>query len=526
MQLLHLNQKSLFSADRVMDDFLKSDDICFTIQKEIKPLINISDFEGMYQEGGRPPVSPRRVILVLIMQYIERLSDRAAAANLRYRIDWKIAFDLELEFAGIHPTTLVYFRERLLANDRASYAFDKVLEHLGSVGLVKKNAKQRIDSTHVIGLVRELSRIELLHETLRVFCSDIEPYKSQLSSSVLCDQLEYYSDKISIRGISDAQKERYISEAGQAMQSFIIWGESIKDLPIKDLASFKTLMTVFKQNFVNEDGEPPEPTKPVKLKKVATGKGHISSPHEPEARYATKGKKEWLGYKAQVAETTSDDPEDINFITFIDVNDATDYDGDVVQDFIGDQKDRDILPAIVYGDTHYNSSDNITDAALKGVELKGPVAPVPAEKSNAKNVGFTTDLNENAVTCPQEKQANITSQWNDGRVRATFAKEACNDCNQIDTCAPEPKGKIVVVRPESDLLKQRRALMETSEFKVEMHRRNGIEGTLSGLVRGQGLRRSRHRGKNKLQLQLKFTGAAANILRLHRQRQMEVAVAA
>lgn len=509
-----------------MDDFLKSDDICFTIQKEISPLIDITDFIWMYQEGGRPPVSPRLLILVLIMQYIERLSDRAAAANLRYRIDWKIAFGLELEFAGIHPTTLVYFRERLLANERASYAFDKVLTHLSSVGLVKKNAKQRIDSTHVIGMVRELSRIELLHETLRVFCNDIESYKSQLSGAALCDHLEYYSDKISIRGISDPQKERFVKDAGHAMQGFITWGESFKELPVKDLESFKTLVTVFKQNFVSEDGEPPEPTNPIKLKKIATGKNHVSSPHEPEARYASKGKKKWLGYKAQVAETTSDDPEDINFITFIDVNDATDYDGDVVQDFIGDQKDRDILPAIVYGDTHYNSSDNIKDAALKGVELKGPVAPVPAEKSNAKNVGFTADLDEKTVICPQGKQANITSTWNDGRVRATFAKEACNDCNQIDACAPETKEKVVVVRPESELLRQRRTLMETPEFKIEMHRRNGIEGTLSGLVRGQGMRRSRHRGKNKLQLQLKFTGAAANILRLHRQRQTEVAVAA
>ena len=49
-----------------MDDFLKSDDICFTIQKEIAPLIDITDFEEMYREGGRPPVSPRILILVLI----------------------------------------------------------------------------------------------------------------------------------------------------------------------------------------------------------------------------------------------------------------------------------------------------------------------------------------------------------------------------------------------------------------------------------------------------------------------------
>ena len=252
MQLSYLNQKLLFSADRIMDDFLRSDDICFTIQKEIAPLIKISDFEEMYQEGGRPPISPRILILVLIMQYIERLSDRAAAANLRYRLDWKIAFSLELDFAGIHPTTLVYFRDRLLASNRASYAFDVVLGHLSNVGLVKKNAKQRIDSTHVIGLVRELSRIELLHETLRVFCQEIEQYKSQLSSSVLVDHLEYYIDKISIRGISDVQKERFVKDAGQAMQGFIFWSESTSELPVKDLASFKTLVTVFKQNFVNE----------------------------------------------------------------------------------------------------------------------------------------------------------------------------------------------------------------------------------------------------------------------------------
>jgi len=63
-----------------------------------------------------------------------------------------------LDFGGIHPTTLVYFRDRLLANDKASFAFDKVVEHLVAAGLVKKGAKQRIDSTHIIGNVRELSR--------------------------------------------------------------------------------------------------------------------------------------------------------------------------------------------------------------------------------------------------------------------------------------------------------------------------------------------------------------------------------
>ena len=165
-------------------------------------------------------------------------------------------------------------------------------------------------------------------------------------------------------------------------------------------------------------------------------------------------------------------------------------------------------------------------AATKGVELKGPVTPIPGKKSNAKNKGFSVNLAEKTVTCPQGEQADITSQWSDGRVRATIPNESCGACIEKENCAPESQGKLVVLRPESELLKQRRALMETQEFKTEMHRRNGIEGTLSGLVRGQGMRRSRHRGKNKLQLQLKFTGAAANIIRLHRKRQAEQSSAA
>ena len=86
----------------------------------------------------------------------------------------------------------------------------------------------------------------------------------------------------------------------------------------------------------------------------------------------------------------------------------------------------------------------------------------------------------------------------------------------MEICQPEKRGKQVVIRFESDILKIRRELMTTDEFKKDMHQRNGIEGTISGLVRGQGMRRSRYRGKVKSFLQNKFIGVSANISRLHR----------
>ena len=56
--------------------------------------------------------------------------------------------------------------------------------------------------------------------------------------------------------------------------------------------------------------------------------------------------------------------------------------------------------------------------------------------------------------------------------------------------------------------------MKDSDYKKDLHHRNGVEGTISGLVRGQKMRKCRYKGKEKSRLQTKMTGAAANVNRL------------
>ena len=136
------------------------------------------------------------------------------------------------------------------------------------------------------------------------------------------------------------------------------------------------------------------------------------------------------------------------------------------------------------------------------------------------------NIEEEKVFCPAGNEAEKYSQWQDGRILGKFNKNGCDNCKKAPICLPEVRGKRIVIRPESELLKARRALMETEEFKIDMHKRNGIEGTLSGLVRGNGMRRTRFRGKSKTQLHLKLCGAAANISRLHRIRTIKTKLAA
>jgi hypothetical protein len=59
-----------------------------------------------------------------------------------------------------------------------------------------------------------------------------------------------------------------------------------------------------------------------------------------------------------------------------------------------------------------------------------------------------------------------------------------------------------------EALQQRRREQQSPEFELRMHQRNAIEGTISELVRGHGLRRSRYKGLAKVDLQNQLIAAA------------------
>ncbi len=66
--------------------------------------------ESLYCEGnGRPAVDPVMLAGVTLLQFMEKVADRAATEHGVYHLGWKYALDLELSYEGFHPTVLVYF---------------------------------------------------------------------------------------------------------------------------------------------------------------------------------------------------------------------------------------------------------------------------------------------------------------------------------------------------------------------------------------------------------------------------------
>jgi transposase len=126
-------------------------------------------FTGLFPARGKPAWSPGRLamVLVLVLQFVEALTDRQAAEAVRARIDWKYALGLELADAGFDFSVLSEFRDRLVGADGGREVLDAVLAAARRQGLVTARGRARTDSTHVLSAVRELNQLELVAETLR-----------------------------------------------------------------------------------------------------------------------------------------------------------------------------------------------------------------------------------------------------------------------------------------------------------------------------------------------------------------------
>ena len=85
------------------------------LRDELGTLYTDEDFADLYPNRGQPGLLAWRLALVIVMQFLENLSDRQAADAVRARINWKYALGLELTDTGFHHSVLGEFRDRLIA---------------------------------------------------------------------------------------------------------------------------------------------------------------------------------------------------------------------------------------------------------------------------------------------------------------------------------------------------------------------------------------------------------------------------
>jgi transposase len=134
---------------RVAQAAFPQGNIYMTLRDEVGILYEDADFVALFPTVGQPAETPWRLALVVVMQFMENLTDRQAADAVRGRIDWKYALCLELEDAGFNYSVLSEFRTRLVAGGAESLVLERMLARFKARGLVKAGGRARTDSTHV-----------------------------------------------------------------------------------------------------------------------------------------------------------------------------------------------------------------------------------------------------------------------------------------------------------------------------------------------------------------------------------------
>jgi transposase len=510
---LHQTDRHEIPADTAAlgQKLLAKGDTYRLIGERLPELVRDEDFGPLFSAIGGPAISPAVLALVTVFQMLEKLPDRLAAAAVAMRIDWKYALHLPLDDPGFHFTNLNHFRQRLLEYHAEYLVFDRLLQKLVALGLIRRRGKQRTDSSYVLGLVAKLSRLELVWETLRLSLKAIQAQDERwLERTVPEAFLQRYLVKRSEYNVTERQAALELQQAGA---DGLWWLQQLESAPAewRQLSEIETLRAVWEQQFErDEQGSYRGPR--TKLE----AHGLIQSPHEPQVRYRQKRGKPWQGYAAQVTETAEAKREP-NFITDVHVTDAQTDDKEALPDIQDRLAKRDLAPAQQVVDQNYVSGTQLAQSQRRGIELLGPIATQPGP-AGFRLDDFRIDLAREQAICPAGHIAVKATcyQRSDGtREYQFFFGTQCAACAAHALCTTAKGGRTLQYHEHHPLVAQRRAEMESEPFRQLMKLRPPIEGTLSQLMR-LGMRHARYRGQQKTNLQLIFTAIAVNLRRLCR----------
>lgn len=525
-------QRTLFDVPVLVKGLFPEGDRYRLFREKILPALHAKRTElcALYcQDNGRPAVEPVVAMGVTLLQFMEKVPDRKAAENVRLHLGWKYALDLELDEGGFHYSTLCNFRERLVEADAKRIGFDAIFDALQETGLVRKRSRQRLDSTHVLGNVSRMSRLECVRETIRLFIEQVKHYGLNETLPQYRQYVERYCEsQVQWHRLSQQTLAEKAEQAGHDALTLIRW---LRQQPvlIRDHDNAVLLERVFLEQY--------EPDSRCMGLRKRTQSRVVSNPHDPEAQWSSKDlakTKTWVGYKVQVAETVpdSDDPKKKGepteqFITEVTTTEAIASDLDGMQRNLRAQADhQDDQPKELYVDAAYVTDDTLAEAKEQGREIIGP-ARKPGNPTHMLAVDeFDIDIANRQAICPAghtSRQCSLIHDHYNGSVYYRFEWAGlCDDCDLQKQCTRRKDSRRhVSVGMHHNLLQQRRREVQTDEFKFKMHRRNAIEGTISEFTRLGG-RRTRYKGFVKTTLANYFQGAAVNANRWIRLAQWEV----
>jgi IS5 family transposase len=467
---------------------------------------------------GRPEIDPVLLTGITMLQFMERLPDRQTIMRFRFDVRWRLALGLSVNADSIDASTLCYFRARLAEHPQAQLVMDAGMDAMRRAGYVGHRRAVRIDSTHVLGQLAELSRLECVRETIRLGLTFLANWGGVTAWEPWYTRYAERNPQ-HLRQASATHLRTTMEQAGNDLYAILARTHSLGTV-VCETEPVQLLRRVFQEQFETDD------TGKLAQRK-ATPSGAVHNPHDPEAQWSKKRNTEWVGYKLQVAETAPEQPRARGepteaVITAMVIQPAITSDQNSIPPVL--QAHTEVVeeaPQTVFADAGYVNAPALERAEKDGYDLCGPAAAPPHSGTRFGSDSFVVDIPNRTAVCPNGKTSCECDRIAESGRQAVYyyfvwSKSDCCGCPLADQCLSKRKQdprRTLQVGEKHMLVQQRRQLCRSPEYQRSMQRRNGIEGTQSECVRGYGARRCRYRGLARTSLQMQFIGAACNLRR-------------
>jgi transposase len=499
------------------------------MRDELGEIYQDASFAELFPGRGQRAESPGRLAWVTVMQFSEGLSDRQAAEAVRARIDWKYVLGLELDDPGFDHSVLSEFRERLVAGEKEQLLLDELLRRLKERKLVKERGQQRTDSTHILGAVRQLNRIEIVGETMRRALNELSEFAPEWVKEIA--QVEWfarYGRRFEQMRLPKEQAEREallvtIGEDGAFLLEAVRAAARAEQL--RALPGVEFLRRMWIQQYwteIQEDG-----SAHLRLRGEGNqppGALRLHSPYDEDVRYSAKRERGWVGYKTQLSETSGAD--EVHLITQVTTTLATESDMAALGKVHRTLAQKGLLPDEHLLDAGYVDAESLIASQRDfGVTLCSPVREKVSWQAKAGEgfdlASFQIDWEHRVVTCPKGQ---TSAQWGERHpknrkpaIQVRFSPAVCRPCAYRAQCTQDKSGARTLTflpREQHEALQQVRKEQDSRAFWKKYAQRCGIEATVSQAVRGYELRFARYIGVAKTNLQMTATAAAINLHRL------------
>ena len=508
-------QQSLFSAAN-LPHRVPADSFYGRMAAVSGVLFQDDDLKDMYDPGnGRPSLPPSLLSGVLLLQFHDDVSDEEAVQRVMFDLRWQVALNLPTDFPGFDPSSLTYFRQRLIEHKQERYAFDRFVKVGREAGFIPDRVTLLTDTTRTQGAGAVMDTYTLLRKGIRKLlkqCGYAAAAKQRGLSPATQRLIATYVEqdrKAKLDWTDPQQRVAQLKVLCQDAEAALeLATAQIDDADVRSTGWL--LVKILGDDIEQDDQGHPQIAD-------GTASDRIISITDPEMRHGRKSSAQRFdGFKAAV--TTEQSSEMI-----VDIQDipAAGSDGEALLPTIARvEQHAQVTVARLIGDGAYGSGENRAACALRQeqpVDLVTPLAR-PADPEVDKSA-FAIDLAAQTATCPQGHR--VTAQAGSPRLglptwRFTFPRATCEACPLFKRCVKsKTAGRTVQTHPYEAHLQAARQRQQTAEFKDAYRLRPAIERKQAELVQ-HGLRNTRYLGHPKRQLQRLWQAAATNLSCLFR----------